>query len=111
MLRNLLRRIRKPNENSKGFQFEMAARADGKHIRYVTERVDNVDNIIGREGSLNVRDEYFIVLADGAILFRGYIPELKISELLSLDGLIISGPDQSSGGTERTIIAYYKYYR
>lgn len=83
----------------------------GKHIRYVTERVDNVDNIIGREGSLNVRDEYFIVLADGAILFRGYIPELKISELLSLDGLIISGPDQSSGGTERTIIAYYKYYR
>ena len=111
MLRKLIKRLRKPNENSKGFQYEMVERTDGKHIRYVTERTDNVENIIGREGSLNVREDYLILMADGAILFRGHIPELKISEMLSLDGVIISGPDETKDGAERTVIAYYKYYR
>ena len=107
MLRKLIKRFRKPNENSKSFQYEMAERTDGKHIRYVTERTDNVENIIG----LNVRGEHLILMSDGAILFRGHIPELKISELLSLDGVIISGPDETKDGAERTVIAYYKYYR
>jgi len=34
-----------------------------------------------------------------------------MSELMSLEGVILSGPDYEQGGKERTVIAYYTYYR
>ena len=104
---------RKPDENSKAFRTEMANKVAGKHIKYVSERQDNIDVILGKDGSLSIRDGCLIVTAAGQtdVLFRGEITELKISELMSLDGAIISGPDLEHGGMERTIIAYYKYYR
>ena len=47
---------RKPkNEDSPAFRWEMAKKINGKHIRYVVERVNNEDNIIGREGGLNIK--------------------------------------------------------
>ena len=36
---------------------------------------------------------------------------IKGQENLPKDGAIIIGPDIEHGGIERTIIAYYKYYR
>ncbi|MBO5649506.1 MAG: hypothetical protein J6S76_06285 [Clostridia bacterium] len=103
----------KPNENSVAFRREMAEKVANKHIKYVSERQDGIDVILGKDGSLSIRDGCLIVSAAGQtdVIFRGYVDELRISELMSLDGAIIIGPDVAHGGMERTIIAYYKYYR
>jgi len=42
---------------------------------------------------------------------RTNVEDMHASELLSLDGVIITAPDLEQGGKERTIIAYYKYFR
>lgn len=102
---------KKLDENSPAFRIMMAEKVAGKHIKYVTERIDNNDNVIGREGSLCLRDDELIVFASSDILFRAKVVDLRISELMSLDGVILSGPDIEHGGAERTVIAYYLYYR
>ena len=42
---------------------------------------------------------------------RCRIEEMQAWELLSKDGVVITGPDIESGGQERTIIAFYVYHR
>ena len=42
---------KKKDPNSKQFRREMALAINGRHIRYVTEKRDNVDEVIGREGT------------------------------------------------------------
>jgi hypothetical protein len=39
------------------------------------------------------------------------VDDLQIWELLSRDGVVLTGPDLENGGVERTVIAYYVYYR
>jgi len=102
---------KKKNENSPAFKFDMAKRISGKHIKYVTERHDDVDEIIGREGAIITKDDEIIVYASQDILFRTKILDMKAWELLSLDGVVITAPDLEHDGIERTVIAYYKYYR
>ena len=99
------------NPDSIKYKREMAERIIGHHIKYVTERKDNVDEVIGREGALALRDDELIVFASQDILFRTDVATLNASELLSKDGVIISGPDKAHGGLERTIIVHYVYYR
>ena len=102
---------RKKDENSPAFRLEMAEKVAGKHIKYVTERIDGNDNVIGREGSLCLRNGEILVFASADILFRANVYELQISELMSNDGVILTGPDLEHGGRVRTVIAYYLYYR
>ena len=64
----------------------------------------------------NLRDAYsaydeFIVYASAKVLFRCKVDDLQIWELLSKDGVVLTGPDIESGGRERTVVAYYVYYR
>jgi len=99
------------NPDSKKFKREMAYAVSGQHIKYVTEKINNVDEVIGKNGGLNIRDDEFIVYASANILFRCKIDELQIWELLSKDGVVLTGPDLEHGGTERTVVAYYVYYR
>lgn len=98
------------NENSKRFKSDMAKHLDGRHIKYVTERIDDVDSVIGKEGALIVKDDELLVYSSADIVFRVKISELKASELLSLEGAILTGPDLTREGQERTVIAYYTYY-
>ena len=58
-----------------------------------------------------IKNDEFIVYASQDILFRAKIDDLKAWELLSLDGVVLTAPDLEHEGRERTIIAYYKYYR
>lgn len=102
---------RKKKEDSVAFRREMAAKIAGKHIKYVTERINNEDSVIGRQGSLCIRNGEMIVFASADILFRTPVDELTASELMSLDGVILTGPDLEHGGEVRTVIAYYLYYR
>ena len=102
---------KKKKEDYVAFRREMAAKIAGKHIKYVTERIDNEDTVIGRQGSLCIRNGEMIVFASADILFRTPVDSLTASELMSLDGVILTGPDLEHGGEVRTIIAYYLYYR
>ena len=109
---NFLKKLSKSKKtDSKSFREEMAKKLDGRHIRYVTEKKGDVDEIIGREGGLNIRDGEFIVLSSGEIVMRAKIEELSAWELLSLEGAVLTAPDLEHGGKVRTIIVYYKYYR
>ena len=102
---------RKKNPNSLAFRREIAEKIVGHHVKYVTERKNDVDEVIGREGALALRNDELIVFASQDILFRTDVATLNAAELLSKDGVIISGPDKERGGEERTIIVYYVYYR
>jgi len=106
------RMTKSKNPDSKKFRREMAEAISGQHIKYVTERIDNVELVIGRNGSLNIRNDEFIVhTPDEGILFRCNIDELRASELLSKDGVVLTGPDLEHECKERSIIAFYVYYR
>ena len=89
----------------------MAEMICGQHIKYVTERVDNVEVVIGRNGGLNIRDDEMIVFASSDVVFRCKIEQMQAWELLSKDGVVITAPDLEHGGIERTIIVFYVYYR
>ena len=98
------------NPNSKRYRYDMAQRISGHHVKYVTERIDNVDEVIGRSGSLNIRDDELLVYASFDVLMRCKIADMQASELLSKDGVVITAPDLEHGGKMRTVIAYYVYH-
>ena len=103
---------KKSDPSSKKFRWEMALSVEGQHIKYVTEKKDGeVDEVIGRNGGLNIRGDEFIVYASAKVLFRCKIDDLQIWELLSKDGVVITGPDIENEGKVRTVVAYYVYYR
>ncbi len=97
--------------NSKRYRMDMAKQICGHHVRYVTEKKDDVDEVIGREGALNIRDDELLVFASADILMRCKIEDMQAWELLSKDGVVITAPDIEHGGVERTIVVYYVYYR
>ena len=102
---------KKSDPSSVKYRREMAQRICGHHIKYVTEKIGDIDEVIGRSGGLNIRNDEFIVYASADVLFRCNVDELRASELLSKDGVVLSGPDLEHGGEERTIIAHYSYWR
>lgn len=104
---------RKKEREDRQVRAALIARLPGKVIKYVSERTPDgsTDTIIGKEGSLTVRDGQLLVFSSADIVFRAAIDALDASELLSLDGVILEGEDLEHGGVRRKIIAYYKYYR
>ncbi len=111
IIANLIRKKRMSNPDSPAFRREMAMTVAGQHIKYVTEKKDDVEEVIGRNGGLNIRDDEFIVYASSNVVFRCKIDELQIWELLSKDGVVLTGPDIENGGEVRTVVAHYVYYR
>lgn len=97
---------------------ELLKKLDGRAIKYVAERVpkpdaedDSVEEIvIGRSGAIIVKDGVLMVFADSKVLFRAETETLNASELLSLEGVILSAPDIEHEGKVRTIVAYYTYF-
>ena len=112
MLKKLFEKLTKSNNpNSKRYKYDMAKQICGHHVRYITEKRNDVDEVIGREGSLNMKDDELLVFGSGDILMRCKIENMQAWELLSKDGVVITAPDDAHGGIERTIIVYYVYYR
>ena len=77
----LFKRLTKPKEGSLRFKQEMAERMNGRHIRYVTERENDQDIVIGHDGCIAVRNGELIVLSDGVEKFRVTVAEMTASEL------------------------------
>ena len=112
MFRKLFERLTQSNDpDSKRYKYNMAKRICGHHVRYITEKNGDVDEVIGREGSLNIKDDELLVFGSGDILMRCKIERMQAWELLSKDGVVITAPDLEHEGRERTIIVYYVYYR
>ena len=108
----IFKRLFKPKENSVAFRVEMANRLAGRAIKYCVERnmEDSSEKVIGHAGSLSIKDDEFIVLASADIVFRCKVTELHAWELMSNDGAMLTAPDLTQGGKERTVIVYYTYY-
>lgn len=102
---------RSKNPNSRRYRWDMARRICGHHIRYVTERREEVEEVIGKSGGLNIKDGDLLVFASARVLMRVPVEELQAAELLSGDGVVLTGPDLEHGGEVRTITVYYVYYR
>lgn len=113
MLRKVFKHWTKSkNPNSPRYRRDMAERISGHHIKYVTERREgDVEEVIGKEGGLNIRGDELIVFASQDIIMRCRIEDMQAWELLSNDGVVITAPDLERGGEERTIIVHYVYYR
>ena len=112
MFGKLMKRLTKSkNPESKRYRMDMAERICGHHVKYVTERKNDIEEVIGRSGGLNIRGDELLVFASADVLMRCKIAEMQAAELLSHDGVVITAPDLEHGGTVRTIIVYYVYYR
>ncbi|MBQ8207971.1 MAG: hypothetical protein IJZ89_04460 [Clostridia bacterium] len=98
-------------EDSKRFRLEMAEMISKKLIRYVTERKDDVEEVIGKSGAFSIRNGEFIVFASSEVIFRTPVEDMRAWELLSGDGAVLTGIDLEHGGVERTITVHYVYYR
>lgn len=96
---------------SYSYRLKRARELHGQSIKYVTERKNGNDDVIGRGGNLTLKDDKFIVDSSGERLFVCAVSELDISMLMSGDGAIISGPDMLSNGRHRSITVHFVYYR
>ena len=101
----------KKNPDSLAYRQEMAQKIAGHRIRYVTEKINGVEEVIGREGSIDVRNGEFIVFASSEVILRCDVDKLQAWELLSKDGVVVTAPDKEHGGVERTLSVFYVYYR
>lgn len=102
---------KKKPEDSPAFRLEMAKKIAVHRLRYITERIDDTELVIGRDGGFNIRNDEFIVSADNHVVFRCNVKEMQASELLSKEGAILTAPDLENGGKIRTVVVYYVYFR
>lgn len=99
------------NPNSYKFKLERAKELHTQAIRYVTENRNGNDDVIGRGGSLCLKDDVFIVDSSGERIFMCNVKELEASYLMSGDGVVLKGPDLLNGNKQRTVTAHFVYYR
>ncbi len=102
---------RAPNPNSKAYKRKRAESLHGQIIKYVTERDETGDTVIGRGGSLSLRGDEFLVFSSGETLLRANIYELEAADLLSGDGVVLTAPNRETDGAVRSIIVHFVYYR
>jgi len=81
-------------------------------VRYVTARDPNKygESIIGKNCVINIIDDQFNIRCDNKVIFTHPIESLQGSELMSLEGIILSYADDKTGENVE-VIAYYKYHR
>ena len=102
---------RKNDPESYAYRLARAKKMHGQVIRYVTERRDENDDVIGKGGALCLHGDEFIVDSSGDRLFVTDVRDLEIFDLMSGDGVIVRGPDKLSGGKIRSITVHFIYYR
>ena len=99
------------NPHSYAYRLERARELHGQVIKYVTERRNGNDDVIGRGGALTLHGDTFIVDSSGERLFVCRIAELEVSMLMSGDGVIIKGPNLLEEGRMRNITVHFVYHR
>ena len=102
---------RKNKEGTKAYRREMAERISGKRIRYVTEKINGIEEVMGKDGSISIKGDELIVSTYAKTNMRCKIDTMDAWELLSKDGVVITAPDIERDGEVHTVIAHYVYYR
>ena len=110
---SFLRKIFGSNKNPESYVYrlERARELHGQPVKYVTERRNDNEDVIGRGGALAVHGDTFIVDSSGDRLFVCNIADLEASMLMSGDGVILKGPNLLEDGRVRTITVHFVYYR
>lgn len=85
-------------------------RFNGKSIIYAVERVDGNEKMLGKAGGIIILNDVIVVMCEAHEVFRCRIKGASVAELLSGNGVEISGIDDETG-EKRYIIAHYSYYR
>ncbi len=100
------------NPDSKRYKRDMANHLNGRALKCVLEKKeDGIEEVIGHDGSIIVKDDELLVYASMDVVLRTKIVDLSAWELLSLEGVVITAPDIEHGGQVRSVVAYYKYWR
>ena len=99
------------NINSKRYKRDLAEYLNGRALKCVTERINGIEEVIGKSGAIIKKDDELIVYSSQDILLRTKIDYLYAWELMSLDGVVITAVDIEHGGEERTVICFYSYWR
>lgn len=85
-------------------------RFNGKSIRFAVERIDGTEKVLGKDGGIIVLSDVIVVMCEAHEVFRCRIKGATVAELLSGNGVEISGIDDSTG-KKRYVVAHYSYYR
>ena len=106
------RYIKSKNTKSMRYKRELADKICGHSMKYVTVASgDRGDVVIGKDCTCRVADGYFTVTdGNGDLIYKVSMDNVKLFELMSLDGAVISGDDEITG-EQREITAHYSYYR
>ena len=99
------------NPDSYAYKLDRAKELHGQAVKYVTERNNGNDDIIGRGGALAIHEDKFIVDSSGERIFVCYIKDLDANWLMSGNGVVISGPDLLRDGSMRTVTVHFVYHR
>ncbi len=84
---------------------------DGKLITYAVRREPTGEVVIGKDGRICAATEQLeLRFSNGSIPFACPLSTLEYGELMSRNGVLITGDDIITG-TRVTVVAYYKYYR
>ena len=85
-------------------------RFNGKSIQYAVERVDGIEQNLGKSGGIIILDDVIVVMCEAHEVFRCRIKGATVAELMSGNGVEISGIDDNTG-EKRYVVAHYSYYR
>ena len=96
--------------NSPGYRREAAAQYDKKLLKYVTERLETGDVVLARDAYICVSAGFVFVNNEEKSIFKCRDEAVQCGELMSHDGVILTGFDEISE-KERSIVCYFKYYR
>ncbi len=79
-----------------------------KELRYVAMRDPETYKEIrlGTEGAINITDGEIRLVCSGDTVFACKLDDVKVGELMSLDGITLKGDDRISG-ENRTVTAFY----
>ena len=84
---------------------------DGKLITYAVRRDPNGEVVIGKDGRIcAATDTLELRFPDGSIPFACPVSTVEFGELMSHNGVIITGDDTVTN-SRVSVVAYYKYYR
>ena len=103
---------RKKEQNE---QTAMLAKMHGRSIRYAAKRFVNEngnpqERVLGKNGAINTVENRLVIMCDGKDVFRCDAETVSVSELMSLNGVVIQGVNTETGKQE-TVVAYFTGYR
>lgn len=99
-------------KNEKKENEEKLKRLNGREVKYVSRRngITYEEMVMGTNGIINVSNNEFAIICSDKVIFSSPIKNLFGSDLMSLDGMILTHYDEYNKADDQLMV-YYKYYR